>query len=374
MGFPGVWKILYYILRVLHMTVNNFMAIPAYVTWYILLTPLRHFYPPLYWQIERILFKALLSFVVMWTNSGGYKIIESGDDLSSLHEKHVLLLVNHQSTADIPCVMSALLPKSLVIGQVMWLMDYIFKYTNFGWAANLHGDFFIQQGKEYRDQQLVRLREHLLNNYLSQDKRWLVLFPEGGFLYKRRERGQIFAKKNNLPILSHCTLPRLGAFSTIIDTIGNVNRNGSKECQEPKNNNTAIEWVVDMTLAYPDSEPIDMHGICIGWWEPRNMRVHYRAYPLSEVPTDLEGRAKWLYDRYEEKEKLLEHFYKHGSGLEVMDKQERDFPRVVPHEVPFDKVWFMISYAFYAVSAYIFWSNIYIPVWNLFWYLSSFIF
>jgi lysophosphatidylglycerol acyltransferase 1 len=132
--------------------------------------------------------------------------------------------------------------------------------------------------------------------------------------------------------------------------------------------------VVDMTLAYPDSEPIDMHGICIGWWEPRNMRVHYRAYPLSEVPTDLEGRAKWLYDRYEEKEKLLEHFYKHGSGLEVMDKQERDFPRVVPHEVPFDKVWFMISYAFYAVSAYIFWSNIYIPVWNLFWYLSSFIF
>jgi hypothetical protein len=73
MGFPGVWKILYYFLRVLHMTVNNFMAIPAYVTWYILLTPLRHFYPPLYWQIERILFKALLSFVVMWTNSGGYK-------------------------------------------------------------------------------------------------------------------------------------------------------------------------------------------------------------------------------------------------------------------------------------------------------------
>lgn len=72
-------------------------------------------------------------------------VIESGDDLSSLHDKHVLLLVNHQSTADIPCVMSALLPKSQVIGQIMWFMDYIFKFTNFGVPSCLHGDFFIQQ-------------------------------------------------------------------------------------------------------------------------------------------------------------------------------------------------------------------------------------
>lgn len=134
-----------------------------------------------------------------------------------------------------------------------------------------------------------------------------------------------------------------------------------------------IEWVVDMTLAYPDAEAIDMPGICIGWWEPRNMRVHYRAYPLSDIPTDQEGRTKWLYDRYVEKERILDNFYNHGSGLDVTDKQERPLPRVVPHEVPFDKVWFMISYAFYAVSAYIFWLYIYCPTWSFFWYLVSFI-
>jgi len=72
-------------------------------------------------------------------------VIESGDDLSSLYEARVLLLPNHQSSADIPCVMSALIPKDHVIGRIMWIMDYILMFTNFGWAALLHGDFFIQQ-------------------------------------------------------------------------------------------------------------------------------------------------------------------------------------------------------------------------------------
>ena len=76
-------------------------------------------------------------------------VAESGDDLESIHNKHVLLLVNHQSTADIPCVMSALLPRSQVIGQIFWIMDYIFIYSNFGWISYLHGDFFIQQVRIY---------------------------------------------------------------------------------------------------------------------------------------------------------------------------------------------------------------------------------
>lgn len=28
---------------------------------------------------------------------------------------------------------------------MMWLMDHVFKYTNFGLVSLLHGDFFIRQ-------------------------------------------------------------------------------------------------------------------------------------------------------------------------------------------------------------------------------------
>lgn len=48
----------------------------------------------------------------------------------------------------------------------------------------------------------------------------MVLFPEGGFLCKRREISQKYAKKNNLPILENVTLPRVGAMQTIFDTLG----------------------------------------------------------------------------------------------------------------------------------------------------------
>lgn len=50
----------------------------------------------------------------------------------------------------------------------------------------------------------------------------MVLFPEGGFLCKRRETSQKYAKKNNLPILENVTLPRVGAMQTIFDTLGPV--------------------------------------------------------------------------------------------------------------------------------------------------------
>ena len=49
---------------------------------------------------------------------------------------------------------------------------------------------FLLQGKEGRDEQLKKLQDHLLQYYISTNKRWIVLFPEGGFLYKRRQRSQ----------------------------------------------------------------------------------------------------------------------------------------------------------------------------------------
>lgn len=48
----------------------------------------------------------------------------------------------------------------------------------------------------------------------------MVLFPEGGFLRKRRAVSQRFAEKNNLPILKNVSLPRVGAMKTILTTVG----------------------------------------------------------------------------------------------------------------------------------------------------------
>lgn len=83
------------------------------------------------------------------------------------------------------------------------------------------------QGKAHRDQQLVLLKDHLEKYYWSRNRKWIVLFPEGGFLRKRRETSQAFAKKNNLPFLKHVTLPRLGATQVILKTLVAPQENGT---------------------------------------------------------------------------------------------------------------------------------------------------
>merc|ERR1719312_1222378 len=124
-------------------------------------------------------------------------------------------------------------------------MDKVFMYTNFGIVSWLHGDFFIQAGRDTREQSLLDLRDHLHNVFVKKDRKCLVLFPEGGFLRKRKAVSQSYAKKKDLPIFDHCTLPRTGALDVILDTIGpNVTESESEGVGH-------IEYLVDVTVAYP---------------------------------------------------------------------------------------------------------------------------
>lgn len=72
-------------------------------------------------------------------------------------------------------------------------MDKLFKYTNFGAVSLIHQDFFIGSGKRHREEALIQLKEHIEKSYIPRMRKWMVLFPEGGFLRKRREASQRYA-------------------------------------------------------------------------------------------------------------------------------------------------------------------------------------
>ncbi|KFP67193.1 Acyl-CoA:lysophosphatidylglycerol acyltransferase 1, partial [Cariama cristata] len=203
-----------------------------------------------------------------------------------------------------------------VVRQMMWLMDHIFKYTNFGIVSLIHGDFFIRQGRAHRDQQLVLLKEHLEKYYRSRNRKWIVLFPEGGFLRKRRETSQAFAKKNNLPFLKHVTLPRLGATQVILKTLVAPQENGTpagRDAVIKENKSKGLQWVIDTTIAYPKGEPIDIQTWILGYRQPTVTHIHYRIFPVKDVPAEPEALTHWLYQRFIEKEDLLTHFYETGA-------------------------------------------------------------
>lgn len=154
------------ILRILFVIVNNIYCIPTYLIWMFLLLPLRKLHPNTYYWIEGKLFHWLLANVAMWSYTAGYDsefslspfdsfinvitfvyvfsaVVELGDDISPCLDQRTLVLVNHQSTADVPMLMTLLNTKQEVLPNIMWIMDKVFMYTNFGIVSLIHKDFFI---------------------------------------------------------------------------------------------------------------------------------------------------------------------------------------------------------------------------------------
>uniref|UniRef100_A0A8C2DTE6 Lysophosphatidylglycerol acyltransferase 1 n=1 Tax=Cyprinus carpio TaxID=7962 RepID=A0A8C2DTE6_CYPCA len=323
------WILMNSLLRFTFMFVNNCVAIPSYCLYLLVLQPLRVVDAPTFWYIEGVMFRWLLAMVASWGWCAGYTVTEWGDDVRPMSEDEAMVIVNHQSTGDVCTLMMCLQDKGTVVRKMMWLMDHVFKYTNFGVVSLIHGDFFIRQGKAHREKQLVYLKDHLDKYYYSRDRKWIVLFPEGGFLRKRRETSQSFAKKKDLPYLTHVTLPRLGATEIILKTLGPQQENGilGTEGNPPGQSIKAkgLQWVIDMTIAYPNARPMDIQTWIFGYRDPTVTHVHYRTYPIKDVPVESEALTDWLYQRFVEKEKLLAHFYKTGSLMTI----EFCFPRSV---------------------------------------------
>ena len=66
-----------------------------------------------------------------------------------------------------------------------------------------------------------------------------MLFPEGGFLYKRRVPSQTYAQKHGYPHLEHVTLPRTGAFQSVLQAIGPREPGGEAEAYLDSEGNLA---------------------------------------------------------------------------------------------------------------------------------------
>lgn len=113
-----------------------------------------------------------------------------------------------------------------------------------------------------------------------------------------------------------------------------------------------LKWLIDMTIGYRNNEgsPPDMFGLCLGYREKQDMHVHYRVYPMAGVPLDSEGLLKWVYDRYVEKEQLLNHFNTHGQFPPVSEGGL--LPKLSPRQISYD--WWSVAMfqGFYLASTY----------------------
>ncbi|XP_037038435.1 acyl-CoA:lysophosphatidylglycerol acyltransferase 1-like isoform X2 [Bradysia coprophila] len=321
--------------------INNIYCIPTYVLWMTLLLPVKSYKPDLYYRIEGLFFHWLLSVVAMWSWTAGYDIVELGDDIAPTRKKDVrtMVIANHQSTADVPLMMASFTTKPDILPNIMWIMERLFKFTNFGIVSLIHQDFFISSGKNVRDLSIKKLMEHIEESFIPRMRNWMVLFPEGGFLRKRKEVSQQYALKNNLPLMNHVSLPRVGALKAIFsvlpphETQTTSQQGNNNSCKQSTNNGTVtqdngedpaatptatetrhyLDYILDITIAYPNGKPLDILNIIHGIRLPCPTYFLYRLYHTSQLPKTEDGLTKWLYERWHEKEKILDDFYKNGN-------------------------------------------------------------
>lgn len=74
-----------------------------------------------------------------------------------------------------------------------------------------------------------------------------------------------------------------------------------------------MKWLIDITIGYPQNKPLDMQTIVAGTRKPCQVVLHHRKFPITDLPLETEALTKWMNDRFVEKEKLLEVFYKTGQ-------------------------------------------------------------
>lgn len=184
-----------------------------------------------------------------------------------------------------------------------------------------------------------QLGDHLKTAYIPLGRRWMVLFPEGGFLTKRRPISQKFAEKNNLPLLHNVTWPRMGALFVIRDTLlkrddteksskelltisdnnnfeahgnnnNNINNNnictrvGTEDHTDTQRSNgqlhknkdedyladlnigddkDELEYILDVTIGYPDGVPLNLQNIIFALRAPCETVFYYRLYSTKDV-------------------------------------------------------------------------------------------
>lgn len=344
------------VFRLVFVILNNAYCIPTYCIWMIMLLPLRMLYPSLYWRLEGLFFHWLLAMVSMWSWSAGYDIVEVGDDIRVCLNDRTLVIANHQSTSDVPMLMANFNARRNVLPNIMWVMDWVFKFTNFGIVSVIHQDFFILSGRKQRDQGIKDLRNHIRRSYLPRGRKLMVLFPEGGFLRKRKDTSQRYAEKNNLPTLTNVTVPRMGAFQVIVDELTSF-RNSDLKPED------RLTWLLDITIAYADSIPLDLPTIIMGYRKRCYTYLCYRIYPISQVPKENDQMTKWLIERWQEKDQMLQHFYQTGQfPCDTFCNKPQQ-----PHVVRQDALRFFILHAFFVASSYLHYQMI-LYAWN---YLTS---
>lgn len=215
--------------------------------------------------------------------------------------ERAIVLCNHRTEVDWMYIWSLALRKKR-LGCIKYVVkSSVRNLPIFGWAFFVL-EFLLIDRRWKADEHVF---DAMLSTFKSvQDPLWLVIFPEGtDYTEEKCLESQKFAEENGLPKLHHVLLPRT---------------KGVQACLEHLHD--SVSAVYDLTVAYSNGCPLFVEK-ALGT-NPKEVHIHVKRIPISDVPLAENEVGKWLVKEYARKDELLTHFYREGVFPDSGDFEE----------------------------------------------------
>jgi 1-acyl-sn-glycerol-3-phosphate acyltransferase len=218
----------------------------------------------------------------------GTAVIVSGDDVPA--RENAIVILNHQEMADITVIFSFARAKER-LGDLKWFVKDILKYVpGVGWGMLFLDCPFIKRDWTADREYIHGVFENILHNDVPV---WLMTFVEGTRLRPEKiARSQAYAEQHGKMPLQHVLTPRTKGFVASVQALRGH-----------------VEAVYDVTIGYVDGVPTLWQ-----WTKGYVPRVHLnvRRYAMDRMPEGSDALTSWLHERFQEKDLLLDHYYRHG--------------------------------------------------------------
>lgn len=246
-------------------------------------------------------YQAMVGF--FYETWSGVEFCFYGDKLPDTPE-NALYLSNHQCSVDWVVTEVLCVKQGGHGGRARYILKDALKYVPiYGWLLGDHGGIYIKRQKSKDQEKLIRWMKMLAENDYSV---WLVVFPEGTRFNpskpKMLERSHAFARNLGLPELNQVLTPKTAGFELALLQIRDH-----------------FKAVYDITILYegfPPGQPTrapppNLFGFFSG--QCSRVHVHIRRTPIEDIPLNPEQQRAWLYEAYNQKERLIEGFLTTGS-------------------------------------------------------------
>lgn len=218
----------------------------------------------------------------------GTRLVLTGDPLPA--SENALVVSNHQQGADIT-FLALLAHQHGRAGDLKWFVKHTLKFVpGIGWGMLFLDNLFVRRDWARDQRSIERTFARLTAGRVPL---WLMLFAEGTRLTpeKLARSQRIMARKGHAPT-GHVMYPHTRGFVAAVEGL----------CG-------AVDAVYDVTIGYPDGVPALWHYV-LGY--AKRAHLHVRRFPIDALPADPAELAGWLVERFAEKDRLLERFYREG--------------------------------------------------------------